>query len=247
MRDILASIPAGAITPTQRYALTIINTYSDDTKINGACWIGHERLSKELGVRTRGLMKILHELGDGSIVDKDRIRPCNKGCKRHLGVLNKHLKRVLVGTRQSYSINWQSLEQLSSMYQSAHLNLEKPYSGDLECELEAQKVGTSVHTYKHNKNNKNLKNWDFISNDFLKAIPYSQRLKINDYLIIDQLVSEYFERGGRGFQLVELVNNQNWREIRMPRHFIEKRLLPNAISSFRETPTPPPFRETETP
>jgi hypothetical protein len=136
LRDLLASLPPGVITPTQRLTLQTINSYTDDNNPNGACWVGHERLAKEIGVKSRALMKILHELGDGTIVDKDRRRICNRACKRHLGLIKRHLKKVRVGVRQNYSVRWQALEQLSSMYQSAHLQLESMYSSELECELE---------------------------------------------------------------------------------------------------------------
>lgn len=241
LRDLLASLPPGVITPTQRYGLTTINSYTDDAKFNGACWIGHERLAREIGVKTRGLMKLLHELGDGTIYEKGRSRPCNRGCKRHLGVIKRHVKKVRVGTRQNYSINWEALEQLSSMYQSTHLQLERMYSGDYEGVLQAQGVSTPVHTYKHNKHNKNLEN-DLFIKEMRKAIPYGKDVKVKEWELIDQLLSEYFNKGGSKAYALERLGEVEWRKITNPRPFLEKKLLPDLIESWKPTPTPPPFR-----
>lgn len=239
LRDLLASLPPGVITPTQRYVLTTVNSYTDDTKFNGACWIGHERLAKEIGVKTRGLMKILHELGDGTIYEKDRSRPCNQGCKRHLGVIKRHVKKVRVGIRQNYSINWETLEQLSSMYQSTHLRLERMYSGDYEGVLQGQGVGTEVHTDKHNKHNKNLENDLFIKK---MIIPYSKKAKVKNWKLIDDLLTDYFLRGGSESWALERLNEVRWDDITNPRLFLERRFLPDLIESWKPTPIPPPFR-----
>lgn len=240
LRDLLASLPPGVITPTQRLTLQTINSYTDDTKSNGACWVGHERLAKEIGVKSRALMKILHELGDGTIFEKDRMRTCNRTCKRHLGLVNRHVKKVRVGTRQNYSIKWQALEQLSSMYQSTHLQLDRMYSSDLEGELEWRGVSTPVHTYKHNKQNKNLTN-DYVIKDFLELIPEAQHKKLGDLKRIDELISEYRTIGGLASHLVEIVNLTDWEQIRSPRNYLIDK-LEKEIEGFVSTPTPPPFR-----
>ena len=206
LRDRLASIPRKVITPTQRYALIIIESYTDDSKSNGACWIGHERLAQELGVNSRGLQKVLHELGDGTIYEKERQRRCNKeSCKRHLGLIKRHVKKVRVGVRQNYSIMWDKLDEFTSMYHSTHLRLERMYSSDFEGELRWHKGRTPVHTYKHNKHNKNLTN-DSVIKEMLELIPQDKKNKLGDLSRLDDLISEWRTLGGLSSHLVELVN-----------------------------------------
>lgn len=244
LRDLLASLPTGVITPTQRLTLHTINSYTDDAKFNGACWIGHERLAREIGVKSRALMKLLHELGDGTIYEKGRSRPCNRGCKRHLGLIKRHVKTVRVGTRQNYSIIWEALEQLSSMYQSAHLQLERMHSSYSEGALQAQGVSTPVHTYKHNKENKNLE-FDLFIKEIKKAIPYSKSAKVKDWDLINQLLNEYFSKGGLKVFALERLNEVDWQKITNPKGFLENRFVPELLSGFSATPTPPPFRSDE--
>ena len=242
LSDLLASIPTGVITPTQRYALTIINRYSKDDDIIGVCFIGHERLSKELGLSVSGLNKLLHELGDGTYVNKDRVLRCQKkGCKRHLGVIKRHLKKAHVGLRQNFSVNWQKLRELSSLHHSTHLQLERMYLSDREGVLQAHRASTPVHTYKHNKHNKNLDNELFIK-EMRKAIPYGKDVKVKEWELIDQLLSEYFNKGGWKSYALERLGEVEWRKITNPRLFLEKKLLPDLIESWKPTPTPPPFR-----
>lgn len=242
LSDLLASIPTGVITPTQRYALTIINRYSKDDDVNGVCFIGHERLAKELGLSISGLNKLLHELGDGLFLNGDQLQRCRKKvCKRHLGVIKRHVKKAHVGIRQNYSVNWATLRDLASLYQSTHLQLERMYSGDYEGVLRAQGVSTPVHTYKHNKHNKNLKNELFIK-EMRKAIPYSKDVKVKEWELIDQFISEYFNKGGSESWLLERLNEVRWNDITNPRQFLERRFFPDLIESWKPTPTPPPFR-----
>ena len=188
-------------------------------------------------------MKILHELGDGTIYERDRQRLCNRGCKRHLGLIKRHVKKVRVGVRQNYSIRWDKLEALSSMYQSTHLQLERRYSGDLEGELGWHKARTPVHTYKHNKHNKNLTN-ELVINEMIELIPKDKRDKLGDFSRIDELISEYRTVGGLSSHLVEIVNSTEWEKIRSPRNYLINK-LEKEIEGFIPTPTPPPFRASD--
>jgi hypothetical protein len=115
------------------------------------------------------------------------------------------------------------------------------YSGDYEGVLQAQGVSTPVHTYKHNKHNKNLENELFIE-EMRKAIPYGKDVKVKEWQLIDQLISKYVKKGGSKSWLLERLNEVRWHDITNPRQFLERRFFPDLIESWKPTPTPPPFR-----
>lgn len=233
LSDLLASIPSKVLTPTQRFTLHTINRYTKDDDKKGACWVGHHRLQQELGIGKDALNKLLHELGDGSVYRDQQKRPCNRNCKRHLNLVGKRVRKARIGTRQAYFVNWESLRELSSLYHSTHLELERLYPGSDKCLPEYRREVTQVNAYKHNKHNKHLLNESVIE-DFLKLIPLDKQEKLGDLTQIDELISEYLALGGLRSHLVEVVNLTAWDQIRSPRNYLLDK-LGKEIVSFKPT------------
>lgn len=233
LSDLLAVIPSKVLTPTQRLTLHIINGYTKDEDKKGACWVGHYRLQQEIGVRKDALNKLLHELGDGYVYRDQQRRPCNRNCKRHLNLVGKRIRKARIGTRQAYFVNWDSLRELSSLYHSEHLQLERLYPGSDKGLPEYPIEVTGVNSYKHNKDNKHLVNESVIE-EFLKLIPKDKQEKLGDLTRVDELISEYRTLGGLSSHLVEVVNFTAWDQIRSPRHYLIDK-LEKEIDSFVPT------------
>lgn len=204
LRDLLASIPPGVITSAQRLILHIINSYTDDNDSEGACWIGVDRMTKEMGKSPRGLFKDLQHL-------------------RALGLVTTQVKFAREGKRQKYALNWKRLRALASVNSDSYLKLDSMYLTDLEGELSRKGVGTQLPTYKDNKDNKQLKNRLLISK-IQEMMNYSRRVKVKDLITLDQLISVYLEKGGNENGLIGLFEAVKWDEINYPQRFIESAL-----------------------
>lgn len=241
LRTILSMIPPEVLNPTQRLVIATINSYSNDDDPDGACWIGHERLSQEVGVGTRGLMKNLHFLGDGSTISvRGQKRPCTQHPEEvHLNVIRRHVQKVRVGQRQSYSIKWHKLRSLASVNSGSPSHSESMNSDDLECELQTIDVGTQVHTYRDNKHNKNLSN-DFYLEQILEQIPRDKRGEVSNLPRLDELFSKYKSKGGLPQVLVDVVSQTEWSRINSPNRYLEAKLC-DEVEKFSPTPIPPRF------
>lgn len=232
LRTLLSMIPPEVLNPTQRLVIVTINSYSNDDDPDGACWIGHERLSQEVGVGSRALMKNFHFLGDG-------LR-CTKHPKEvHLNVIRRHVQKVRVGQRQSYSIKWDNLRSLASVNSGSPSDSESMNSDDLECELQTIDVGTQVHTYRDNKQNKNLSN-DYYLKQILEQIPSDKRGKVSNLPRLDELFSKFKSKGGLPQVLVDIVGQTEWSRINSPNSYLESKLC-QEVEKFSPTPTPPRF------
>lgn len=204
LRDLLASIPPGVITSAQRLILHIINSYTDDNDSEGACWIGVDRMTKEMGKSPRGLFKDLQHL-------------------RALGLVTTQVKFAREGKRQKYALNWKRLRALASVNSDSYLKLDSMYLTDLEGELSRKGVGTQLPTYKDNKDNKNVIKNHLLSSKILKMIKYPKRVKVG-VIVVDQLISVYLEKGGNENGLIGLFEAVKWDEINYPQRFIESAL-----------------------
>lgn len=223
-------IPPEVLNPTQRLVIVTINSYSNDDDPDGACWIGHERLSQEVGVGTRGLMKSLHFLGDG-------LR-CTKHPKEvHLNVIRRHVRKVRVGQRQSYSIKWHNLRSLASVNSGSPSDSESMNSDDLECERQTIDVGTQVHTYRDNIHNRNLSN-DYYLKQIIELIPRDKKRKLGDFDKLDDLFTQYRQKGGMGQHLVNVFMMTQWDQIHSPAQYLVSKVK-SEIDSFTPTPIPP--------
>jgi hypothetical protein len=233
LRLLLQGIPTGVLTPTQRYTLMIINSYCDDDDPRGSCWIGHENLSKQLGVSIRGLNVALHKLGGGY--------DCKKHPREfHLDLIQRHVRNVRVGTRQNYSIKWDNLRSLSSMYSGSPSKSESMNSHDLEHELASTRARTEVHPYKHNKHNKHLQN-DYYIKQIIEVIPNEKKKKLGSLENLDALITQYRVKGGIGQHLVDVLNMTQWDQIHSPAKYLVGKVK-SEIESFVPTPTPGRFR-----
>jgi hypothetical protein len=204
LRDLLASIPPGVITSAQRLILHTINGYTDDNDPEGACWIGYDRMTKEIGKSPRGLFDDL------------------KGLKA-LGLVKTQFKFSRQGKRQKYALKWERLRDLASVNSDSYLKLPSMYSTDLEGELSRKGVGTQLPTYRDNKNNKQLENRLLISK-IQKMMSYPKQVKVRDVITIDQLISVYLKVGGNENGLIGLFEAVKWDEINYPQLFIESEL-----------------------
>lgn len=233
LRDLLETFPRGVLTPTQRHLLRIINEYSNDNDPKGACWIGHESLSGQLGISIRGLNLALHNLGGGY--------DCKKHPREfHLDLIQRHVRNVRVGTRQNYSIKWDNLRSLSSMYSGSPSKSESMNSYDPEHELESTRARTEVHPYKHNKHNKHLQN-DYYIKQIIEVIPNEKKKKLGSLNNLDALITQYRVKGGMGQHLVDVLNMTQWDQIHSPAQYLVGKVK-SEIESFVPTPTPGRFR-----
>lgn len=204
LRDLLAKIPTRVITSAQRLILHTINSYTDDNDPEGACWIGYERMAQEIGKSPRAVFDDLKQL-------------------RALGLIIRRVPFARVMSRQKYAINWERLRDLASVNSDSYLKLESMYLTDLEGELLSKGVGTQLPTYRHNKDNKQIKNHLLISK-IQKMMTYSKKVKIKDVITIDQLISIYLKEGGNENGLIRLFEPVKWDEIHSPQRFIESEL-----------------------
>lgn len=220
LRDLLVAIPPGVLTPTQRFALMVINSYTKDGDPEGACWIGQETFSRMLGITPRGLGYVLRSL-------------------REKGLIRRHVKKARIGQQQSYSIKWQTLRRLASMNSSSPSDSESMNLDVLEGELQTFDEGTQVPPYRDNKHNRNLSN-DYYLKQILEQIPRDKRGKVSNLSTLDDLISKYASKGGRRQYLVELAGLTDYGRINSPGRFLESKFS-EEVEKFTPTPTPPRF------
>jgi len=233
LRDTLAGVPDGVITPTQRFILHTINSYADDTRFPSVCYIGYQRMSDELGISPRALQQNLHRLGDG----RSRKGVCAKpGCK-HLGIVQRHTT-ARTNTRQHYSIDWKALRSLSSVKPTTYSESDSRKENAVECEVERETVRSGLPTYKDNKQNKQTEN-DFYLNQISKLVPEAKRHLLDR----DELSDLLDEWGAKGCPRSELVAKleravPDWSQVTSPQPYIKK-LFRQFIDEFKPTDTPP--------
>ena len=134
LRDAFAQIPGDVLKPQHRSILHLINSYADDRKLPSVCFIGSERMCAELGYKRNYVSKLLHQLGNGRILDRKsgQWRTCTKANCQHLDLVKSHVSRVRVGTRQNYSIKFDKVWSLVSVYSDTHSEASSVYSDTLE-------------------------------------------------------------------------------------------------------------------
>lgn len=204
LRELLSLIPLKVITSAQRFILHTINSYQDDNDPKGACWIGYERMSREIGKSPRGVFADLKKL-------------------KAMGLVGTRVKHSRVGFRQQYFVIWDRLREIGSVNSDSYLKLSSMYQTDLEGELTGAGVGTPLPTYKQDKDNKQLNNFFFIE-EIRKLMPYTQRVNIKDRFSIDTLLSIYLTSGGSKEKLLERFREVKWREVSYPQRFLESEL-----------------------
>jgi len=233
LRDALAGVPNGVITPTQRSILHTINSYADDTRFPSVCYIGYERMSAEIGISPRALQQNLHRLGDG----RRGKRVCTKpGCK-HLGIVQRHAT-ARTGTRQNYSIDWKALRSLSSVKPTTYSESDSRKENAVECEVERETVRSGLPTYKDNKQNKQTAN-DFYLDQISRLVPEAKRHQLNRDELSD-LLDEWGAKGCPRSELVAMLEREvsDWTRITHPRGLIEKKFR-QWIADYKPTVTPP--------
>jgi len=112
-------------------------------------------------------------------------------------------------------------------------------SFDLEHELVSTRARTQVHTYRDNKQNKHLQN-DYYITQIIEVIPREKKKKLGSLDQLDELITQYRNKGGMGQHLVDSLMFTQWDQIHSPAQYLVSKVK-TEIDSFTPTPTPPRF------
>ena len=162
LRELFARDTDGLLNPTQRLILITITSYDNPTDQRG-CFVPHDDLIAQIGLKARAWLENMHHLADGSKWESNKRVPCSHpDCSKketHLEIIRK-TGRAYKGKAQGYKVDLNRYEYLLSMRHGAPLdpiiNLESVHLDTVKGAPIDTIGSATAHPYKQHNQDKQL-------------------------------------------------------------------------------------------